>query len=870
MPAMRSTGISLVRHERAVQLVAMLNAFRARAEAVKTNPSSDITLFAEDLVRGYRVDVLDDKSGRWRTLCARVGSYHFVDGDTTLEIEDEGWVSTGATEAADDSSDDLHLPETLCRWAGWSLVAPRPGRRLNPQDIPEDFENKAATDFGLEVNFRAAPGSLPRLRFGTIYTLRARTVDLAGNGLSLQEADAVTSGPAANEVTTQPVRYTRFEPVPSPVTLLRKSIANSPGESLEHLVIRSFNDSPSRDSKKSSESTERHIAPPLGAQLLAETHGMFDTPEGMNKAAYDMIVQREGTFQVGDAADEQAHPEAQLQVPYLPDPLARGAALLGLPGTPPDKPTEVEFSGDWPDFAPFRIRLVEGKGAPQWDPGRRVLTVFIPKAEMARVRLSSRTPQQNLGVMGMMDWINEAGAPSPMKLAARDHAIRGRHWMVTPFRELLLVHAVQQPLITPKFRDLKANKSIGNTYAMLYDKFPISGKSTAKLDVLAEWKEPVDPLSEPAWKTIPGNAHVCELPLEREDTVANIVRQRHEFGDTKYRRVKYTAVATTRFREYLPFTDEQIESGEKVITRSSKPVTVDVLSSARPESPRVLYVVPTFGWEKKETSDGRGSVRAGGGLRVYLERPWFSSGDGELLGVVLPQQPIRRRSAEPVAAPGRLRRSVEPAAPSGRLRRLVRPIAVAGVTGRLAPYVTQWGADPLWATTAPGLTPPASAFKRAVAREGDLTLDEVQGAKVSVVGHEVAYDSDRQLWYCDIEIDPGESYFPFIRLALARYQPNSVKTPNADVKLSRVVLADFAQLAPDRSVAVSFDAADRKVVNVSLTGVTYRASGAGRGPSVAEVGVETRRPGVEDDLGWVPVEDGVFNLEPRSVSDNRT
>ena len=32
---------------------------------------------------------------------------------------------------------------------------------------------------------------------------------------------------------------------------------------------------------------------------------------------------------------------------------------------------------------------------------------------------------------------------------------------------------------------------------------------------------------------------------------------------------------------------------------------------------------------------GTQSVRRGGGLRIYLEPPWFSSGEGELLGVVL-------------------------------------------------------------------------------------------------------------------------------------------------------------------------------------------------------------------------------------------
>jgi hypothetical protein len=40
-----------------------------------------------------------------------------------------------------------------------------------------------------------------------------------------------------------------------------------------------------------------------------------------------------------------------------------------------------------------------------------------------------------------------------------------------------------------------------------------------------------------------------------------------------------------------------------------------------------------------EPDGRRRHVRKGGGVRVYLERPWFSSGEGELLGVVLANGP---------------------------------------------------------------------------------------------------------------------------------------------------------------------------------------------------------------------------------------
>src|SRR5207237_8685075 len=78
--------------------------------------------------------------------------------------------------------------------------------------------------------------------------------------------------------------------------------------------------------------------------------------------------------------------------------------------------------------------------------------------------------------------------------------------------------------------------------------------------------------------------------------------------------------------------------------------------SARPEAPKVLYIVPTFKWER----NANGTKRTGGGLRIYLDRPWYSSGDDEKLAVLLP-------------AGGKL-------------------------DAKMEPFVSLWGKDPIWAS----------------------------------------------------------------------------------------------------------------------------------------------------------------------------
>src|SRR6185503_10573063 len=97
-------------------------------------------------------------------------------------------------------------------------------------------------------------------------------------------------------------------------------------------------------------------------------------------------------------------------------------------------------------------------------------------------------------------------------------------------------------------------------------------------------------------------------------------------------------------------------------TRASEPVTVNVPASARPPAVSVRYVVPTFGWERQTTTNLVRSVRYGGGLRVVLDRPWFESGEGELLGVVLWN--------------------------AGRTSNAARE------AWKL--FITQWGGDPIW------------------------------------------------------------------------------------------------------------------------------------------------------------------------------
>ena len=245
---------------------------------------------------------------------------------------------------------------------------------------------------------------------------------------------------------------------------------------------------------------------------------------------------------------------------------------------------------------------------------------------------------------------------------------------------------------------------------------------------------------------------------------------------------------------------------------------VEVPASARPVAPEIAYVIPTFGWQRQTQTNLKRSVRFGGGLRVYLERPWFSSGEGELLGVTLYEG-------------------------------LSSDIENRDVRDRWKSYITQWGNDPIWQT--PGLalqTPEARFFPDAIAQERSLTLEEDPSKRVSVVGYPVAFDAERKKWYCDLTINTGSTYSPFVRLALVRYQPYALM----DAKLSRVVLADFVQLTPERSAMITADPYQPRQLRVVISGPTARTSADPQAQRATRIMVtlQERDDTLESDLAW--------------------
>ncbi len=858
-PALRSGGLAIVRPERAYYVHDRL---RTAATLVHPQPAAQPDqpgllsddLYAEDLLRGYRIEV-STAGGAWHSLCWRVGSYQLVDNHGQLvrelpQVTDEGYIKSASTSSADADGSPLYLHDALARWSGWSLTVPRPGRVLHNRldgppaaggryEQPDWPDSDPQPDYRLKVTFEPKRRSLPRLRFGLSYRMRARAVDLSGELLT---------PPKATDVASEEVTYRRFEPAPPPPPLPLREYW--PGESLERIVLRSdydrdcttyAHDAFGAPAGESQAHPCRHIFPPKTAQQMVELHGKLDIGFGNTgdpDAAYRISLREDGSFANPELIDVHTvdidHPQATIAfghpepieiaatmprpddpeptksylinrddstliTPYLPDPIAAGIALRGVPGlvnqvsgTPltvvnvlssagggaTEPLLQISHHGNWPDYESLRLRVEEDTGAapptkPHWDATNRVLTVYLPKGASAEIRYSSYLNAPGLDAHGIWDWIDD-GNPAG---ALRAQALNGAHWMISPARVFSLVHAVQRPLHTAYFPALDTDRQLSETTAQLKGQLQLDVATTGRIDVLASWTEWLDdPTDGVITKPRQGVAFNLAVPDSWSDNFAfpppapagDPPRTRQEFGDTKHRTVDYSIRATTRFREYLPnaLTADQLSRD----SAAGQVARVNVKSTARPDAPHILYAVPTFGWPTPAPAPGWPTLehtRGGGGLRIYVDRPWYTSGEGELLGVVM-------TANEPNPLPDHLR--------------------------------SRYGLDPTVsgnpAAAVLNLLP--AHFPNRTTDKPDIVLAEDEALQGTVAGFTPHWDTTRKLWYFDLELateDLPWNSWPFLRLALCRYQPNAL--PKAEI--SKIALAEFAQVAPERQLTLTWN-----------------------------------------------------------------
>jgi hypothetical protein len=138
-------------------------------------------------------------------------------------------------------------------------------------------------------------------------------------------------------------------------------------------------------------------------------------------------------------------------------------------------------------------------------------------------------------------------------------------------------------------------------------------------------------------------------------------------------------------------------------------------------------------------------------------------------------------------------------------------------------FYTHWAMDPILHSVTPDTASPKNEdFRLNPVFDQNLQYPGQDSRRANVAAYPVVFDENRQQWYCDLAIEPKAMYFPFVKLALARYQPYSVKKEKEDVCLSSVVLSTFIQLVPERQTTVRVSGGSGAfLVNATVEGTIF-------------------------------------------------
>ena len=508
------------------------------------------------------------------------------------------------------------------------------------------------------------------------------------------------------------------------------------------------------------------------------------------------------------------HDTAAAVLPYLPDVLARGH-LARVPGgrprphrsrsrsAPRASPPATSATGRRP--RPFRL-VLDGCGrARRASSTGTSCTSACRAGDVQRFRLASSLDRADLDRFGLWRSLPPAlTANADVAEAAAD----GWLWALTPFEEVTLVHAVPRPLEAPRPTTIDPARAA---------RAPSTSASSAPSTSTgrAPSRSPRRPLDRSRRRPRPrrwesgrqtGVAFTTTIRPERGPRgaraggVKDALRQRcPAFGPVWIHSRRPPASATpgttrcatgsapppasastsTRRRSHplhrppaRSTRRRPVDDGKSVV---GPEITLNVPSSARPAAPVVHSVLPLFRWDEGTEPEQPVAVRRRrrAGVRIYLERPWYSSGEGELLGVLL--------------------------APGGDDTRPARHL------------VSQWGADPVWVSAPVAQRAMCSSSTTCCTCSGSTIVRAMPGPVgppatlplAAVAGRAgchrarlpAAVQQERGLWYVDIAIDPGSTFWPFVRLAVARYQPDSID----GCHLSTPTLCDFVQLTPERT-----------------------------------------------------------------------
>jgi hypothetical protein len=308
-----------------------------------------------------------------------------------------------------------------------------------------------------------------------------------------------------------------------------------------------------------------------------------------------------------------------------------------------------------------------------------------------------------------------------------------------------------------------------------------------------------------------------EIPAVIPQTGSEVeqARYRQEFGDTRHHTVFYRPLAVSRFLDFFPRGETNTNPcpggypppapGKESADEDGRVRwdRVEIPATVRPHAPEIQDQNIVFEWLPK-WSDGPESWGRSGeawvfrrtrfaGVRVWMKRPWYTSGSGETLAVLCwARTRVRKAEIE------RYLRTVSRWGTDPVFEKELGARTDMGVIVRkdflhALPDSPAELPVPRTAERPPGASS-AGSSAAAAPPPGPATAED---PRLGLAVHQPKFHPEERLWYCDIFIHPRR-YTPFVFLSVARYQPFALP----ECAVSEAVRLDPMQIHPPRTFRV--------------------------------------------------------------------
>lgn len=810
----------------------------------KKNDSANIDdyiIFGHNLDTGYRVDVSMKKPDgiytKFKSLCWRTADYKIDTSpysdkrafiDLLTNFKDEPWISESAQSG---KSGTLYVDEELCRWNNWSLTCPHIGNY--PQDETIVKENHEFNDLELK-NIKPTDKTLTPLRFSRNYKFRIRVVDICGN--SANESD--TTNPPfeivlkddsyINEIT-----YKRLETVNPPELHFTENVfegrlKNRKGDFIERKLKEEFygedlNTFVIRTKIKGNniivpENSVRSVCPPRVTQSFVELHGTID--DLLKDPKERKPVYEKASYENTKTDVEIFKPKEE--IPFLTDPIVNSfeVKVEGLDSTMIDgvwkQSNKLYIERKFSSITLECIKPLDTLNTEKvmLNQDKDGYVVQLKAGTILKGAIESFIPES--------DKSTKLHSDSLLKLKDNEgNPIFGKH---SQAKELLFINAVQKPVIldidgtarfspTYKLDGVMRKQTPSNPISLAFEKltysdskFPLS--TSGEIKIIAEYDEVIcDKTKEQGFrvekkklvKAFSNFGEGISLKVDDNNDSTKLLgfpefkSLEHSFGDTKYRNVKYSIELVSRFKDYFPNEKEFSVFGifkEQIKIENSKKLESLVIDS----------IVPVFNWEENDNE----VVRKHDTFRIYLEGDWYQNGAS-----IIKNEKGEFKNFEEQ-----------------------EEIAVLFLEGEntipdhFEGIVTEFGKDPstnINSERTKGLT---EAFFKAKAIIGKTSDDKINAKllergvssfstpleapvdsdKIRAAIYSVEFDQEKRKFFCDIKLKlpkTDKHYFPFLKLAVARFLKTSIKdkeNKRYDYRFSNIVTAPQVQFFPVRKI----------------------------------------------------------------------